>query len=63
MNDDEVVSIMSKLRASVGSKIKDKTVEESISILEELEDSDPVGSWQDMLANPENFLEENASDL
>jgi hypothetical protein len=37
MNDDEVVAIMSKLRASVGSKIKDKTVEESISILEELE--------------------------
>jgi hypothetical protein len=47
--------------ASVNAGVREKFSEELTAIEDELEKiySDPLGTWQEMMANPEKFLEEN----
>ena len=47
--------------ASVNPGVREKFSEELTAIEDELEKiySDPLGTWQEMMANPEKFLEEN----
>ena len=60
-NSDENDSKRMPRAPSVNPEIRDKYEKELNAIEDELEKiyTDPLGTWQEMMANPERFLEEN----